>query len=387
VPCEKRRKSIFFLTLLPKICYSAQKAEKLKGIFSSTRIHPTQTLHHHTHMNNTRFPSRPHKTAILTSGLLAAATLAAHAALIYSTGFEASEGYTGGTAINTNQLVNQGQGWIQQFGGPTNFDVYTYAGAQVPYTPSAAIPVIGGIPQLITPTQNPNGGSHFVGSGNQSRDNVAPNFGLITSGLVEFSVDYFAGEWFDNTGGNYNGGAFIRDVTNQEQAGFWTGRGSAQASGDVNGNGPWAPQWHVFNAAGARIPTPQNPYRGHIYSAVAGFDNLEKEQWYRVGMVYDKVSGQITQFKTQELIPGGNIYTMNSPLGPLGETLYIRGGMNTPNASTTLSLYNVGNGTLSGYDNLYLGDPYTWTAVVPEPSTAGLMFAVLSGLFLARRRK
>ena len=78
---------------------------------------------------------------------------------------------------------------------------------------------------------------------------------------------------------------------------------------------------------------------------------------------------------------------MDNPLGSLGETLYIAGGVGTPIAAEHVGIYNVGNGTLSAYDNVYVGAPYTWAAVVPEPSTVGLLLAGLSALGLVRRRK
>ncbi len=81
----------------------------------------------------------------------------------------------------------------------------------------------------------------------------------------------------------------------------------------------------------------------------------------------------------QELIPGGNIYIMNNPVGPVGQDLYLNRSAGVPVANVGVRLYNVGTGTLSNYDNLY--------AVVPEPSTVGLLLAGLSGLGLVRRRK
>jgi len=357
-------------------------------------------------MNHSRFPSnRPqtcthaevtkshltilstarNKTAILASGLLAAASMAAHAVTLLSTGFEPPD-YTGGTDYNTGHQLTS-QGWTNVLGALPNFDVYTYAGNQVPYTPGGAVPVIGGIPQLVTVPQNPNGGLHFTANGNQSGDRIGVDFSPIAAGLVEISVDYYAGDWYDNNGGNFNAALTLRGAAGN-QGGFYAGRGSAQAAGDVNGNGAFAPQWLVRDALNTTTGlVTAGGLQGLRFDGVAGFDNLARGNWHRLGFVYDKVSGLITQLKTQELIPGGSIYTMNNPLGPASQPLYIQGGAGTPLVSDALRLYNVGNGTLSGYDNLYAGDPYTWTPVVPEPSTVGLLLAGLSGLFLARRRK
>ncbi len=331
-----------------------------------------------------------HKTAILAGTVLAAATLAAHATTILSTGFETSQNYHAGTAHNTGHQMTQQtttpHTWTEA-GFPTpNFDVYTYAGAQVPYTPASAIGgLIGGVQQLITPPQNPNGGSQFAGGGKQDAGQVMADFSLIASGLVEFSVDYFPSEWFDNTGGNFNGGFHLRNADNANNAGFGSGRGSAQASGDINGNGPWAPQWDVSNLDGSNAYS--GPYRGIRYDGITGFDNLSKANWYRIGMVFDAVTGKATQFKVQELIPGGNIWTMDDPKGAAGQDLYLDSTAGVLNVNVGLRIYNVGNGTLSAYDNLYAGDPVTWTAVVPEPSTVGLLLAGLSALGLVRRRK
>ena len=325
-----------------------------------------------------------HKTAILAGTVLAAATLGAHATTILSTGFEPSA-YTGGPAYDSGHQLT-GQGWTNVLGAAPNFDVYTYAGNQVPYTPNAAVPVIGGILQLVTIPQNPNGGLHFTASATQSGDLVAADFSLIASGSVELSVDYYPGDWYDNNGGNFSGALTLRGGAGN-QGGFYTGRGSAQLAGDVNGNGAWAPQWYVRDAANSSTGLVTAGLTGLRFDGVAGFDNLARGNWHRLGMVYDKVSGLITELKTQELIPGGNIYTMPNPLGPTSQPLYIYGGANTPLVNTGMRLYNVGNGTISAYDNVYVGDPVTWTAVVPEPSTVGLLLAGLSALGLVRRRK
>jgi hypothetical protein len=67
-------------------------------------------------------------------------------------------------------------------------------------------------------------------------------------------------------------------------------------------------------------------------------------------------------------------------------TLYLSGGEDSPPLLERVGIYNVGNGTISAYDNIYVGDPYAWQVVVPEPSIAGLLAAAL-GLTFVRRRK
>lgn len=328
-----------------------------------------------------------HKTAILAGTVLAATTLAAHAATILSTGFETSQNYHAGTLPSTgHQLTEQTttpHSWAAAVGfSLPNFDVYTYAGAQVAYIPKAGPNASTTV--FVTPSQNPNGGLQFAGSGKQDGDVVTANFGLIPTGLVEISVDYFPGEWFDNNGGNYNGGFHLRNANNGNNAGFSTGRGSSQLSGDPNGNGPWAPQWALSNLDGSDAYS--GTYRGIRYDNVAGFDNLSKANWHRIGMVFDAATGKATQFKVQELIPGGNIWTMDDPKGALNQDLYLDRTAGVLNVNVGLRLYNVGTGTLSAYDNVYAGDPVTWTPV-PEPSTVGLLLAGLSALGLVRRRK
>ena len=246
-----------------------------------------------------------HKTAILAGTVLAAATLGAHSAT-FSTAFEAGEGYTGGAIGGPTTLVNQlvpQNGWTAHFGTP-NFDVFTYAGNQVQYIPNGAVPVIGGIAQLVTIPQNPTGGSQFVAAGNANgRDLHLADFTSDAFDLVEISIDYHPGDWFDNNGGNYNGAFHARNADGTLIGGLQMGRGSAQLAGDVNGNGPWAPIWRVSNSLNSPLAT-AGGYQGLLMTGAAGFDNLVR-QWTRVGMVYNKVSGQVTQFKTQELIPGG----------------------------------------------------------------------------------
>lgn len=307
--------------------------------------------------------SRP-KTVLLAGWLLVGASFAAHAAFSVMTGFE-SPTYTG--SPGGDALAGQ-DGWAG-----SNFTVHTYSGSQIPHGPAA-----GG--QYSAPV-NLTGGSQFAGQGTGFGSNtIAGTF----SGLVEMSGDYAPGFQFDNNG-NYNGAILARAGGGLRVTGFYTGDGTGATDPDPSG-GPWAPQFFVWDAAGNQQITAGGPL-GYIFGGQAGFDDLNMESWYRMGVVFDTTTRRITQLKSQDLSVGGAIWTMDNPTGPLGEDLYIEGGSAGSSVPIEVRLYNVGNGTVSMYDNLYVGDPYSWQPVVPEPSTAGMLFAGLAGLLFARRRK
>jgi len=297
------------------------------------------------------------RTALLACGMLISASLATQA-VPFSTGFE-SDGYTGGTTTGANQLVPQ-QGWETQF-GDTNFDVYTYVGNEVAYTPSGEVPDIGGTSQLVTFPQNPTGGSQFVAAGNgNGRDMHAADYTSSAEGLVEISVDYHPGDWFDNSGGNYNGALTIRPGNT---GGFYTGRGSEQEPGDANGNGPWAPAFQVWDKDNTKLI---NHGIGYRFDEVDGFDNLTRS-WHRIGVVIDTDTGIVTQLKSQELTPGGTTKFIDNPRGPGEEVLYLESGEANTNTLERIGIYNVGNGSLSAFDNIYVGPPYEWPVVHDLP--------------------
>jgi len=188
------------------------------------------------------------------------------------------------------------------------------------------------------------------------------------------SVDYFTGPQFDN-GGNYNSALLARDVSATHHAGFYCAKGSAGTTA-----GPWAPQFIVFDEAGTAV---KNAAQGYIFADEPGFDNLPMEQWHRMGVVVDWDTREILQIKSQELFIGGEIWVIDNPTGPNGEALYASTA--DPAVIYYVRLYDVGSGTLTAFDNLYVGDPYEWQVVVPEPATLSLL--TLGGLALVRRRK
>ena len=59
---------------------------------------------------------------------------------------------------------------------------------------------------------------------------------------------------------------------------------------------------------------------------------------------------------------------MDDPQGPGGEDLYIGGGANGTDVLDNVRLYNVGAGTVSMFDNVYVGKPYQWQGVSGDDS-------------------
>jgi len=288
--------------------------------------------------------------AFVTSALLMVSASLAAQAVVFSTGFEDDEGYTGAATAGPASLLVPQEDWETQF-GDDNFHVYTYADNLVPWAP------LGASPAPHTAPVNPNGGSQFVGLGNGGRDMHAADF----TGVVEMSVDYFAGPEFDNSGGNYNGALTARP---DNVAGFYSARGSTATLGVDPSTDPWAPWFRVWDENDVEIVT--SDLIAYRFDGEEGFDNLSRDQWYRIGLVIDTSSGIVIQLKSQELIPGGEIWTLDDPEGPLGETLYIDGGAANTSPLERVGIYNVGNGTVSCFDNVYVGPPYEWQPVSDE---------------------
>lgn len=266
----------------------------------------------------------------------------------FVTGFEAGDGYLG-TAEAGSKLVPQ-QDWQPQFGN--SFDVHTYAGSQIPWSPSTGA-------ELYVAPLNPMGGEQFVALGTSTTSGAASDVHAATfAGLVEMSADYAPGWEFDNGTGNYNGALLARMGTTNV-AGMYT----CAASNAVGRMGPWAFSVQAYDAAGTKLT---NWSIGYRFDGVEGFDGLPMEQWHRIGIVFDMDSAsptyrRIMQLKSQDLTLGGQIWIMDEPKGPGGEDLYIEGGENGASVPDLVRLYNVGNGTLSMFDNLYVGAPYDWS--------------------------
>ena len=226
--------------------------------------------------------------------------------------------------------------------------VHTYADSQIPHSPAA-----GG--QYTAPF-NPTGGTQFVAMGTAFTNTF---HAAVYENLVEVSADYAPGFQFDNNG-NYNGALLARRDSDR-LGGFYTGDGSGATDPDPS-PGPWAPQFFVWDSANTQFITPGGPL-GYRFDGIEGFDNLSMEQWYRIGVVFDMTTRRITQIKSQELVAGGNIWIMEDPKGPGGEDLYIGGGAAGTDVLNNVRLYNVGAGTVSMFDNVYVGEPYQWPVV------------------------
>ena len=299
--------------------------------------------------------------------LLAGATASAD----FQSGFEAGEGYTGapGSASTTggaSQLVPQ-NGWIKQFGN--NFDVHTYAGARIPWTPSSnQTPENYPVAPRLLPF-NPNGGEQFIALGTSDssgggRDQLPVEF---PNALVEVSVDFCNA--YEHDFPNYQGSILARDGGGH-MGGIYTSAGSDEPTLNLNPprSGPWAISVLAYDASGVELDEDVLD-RFYRFDGTEGFDNLPRETWHRLGFVLDLDPAspsyrQFTQLKCQDLITG-QLWVMENPRAfagtPRESPLYLRGGANAIEQPSLIGLYNVGNGQISMFDNLYVGAPYDWT--------------------------
>jgi len=264
---------------------------------------------------------------------------------------------------------------VRAAGCPNGFNVHTYAGNQVPFlTGTYVVPV------------NPTGGGQFIADDPEGACSDVHD--VSWGGLQEMSVDYFPGPQYDNNG-NYNAGFLARDPGNN--AGFYAGDGTSAPAGDPS-FGPWAPHFIIFDAAGNQI---KNEALGYVFRGVPGLDDLPMETWHRIGIVIDWNTRRILELKSQELTVCHDEIIIQNPQAEVDdgqggtELVDVYVSTTDPEEIKYVRLYDVGNGTLTGFDNVYIGDPYDWPHVVPEPSTVFLLLTGLVGLaiFGWRRRK
>ena len=289
----------------------------------------------------------------------------------FVTGFESDEGYVGapgsaGTTGGASQLIPQ-NGWFKQFGN--DFDVHTYAGVQIPWTPPSHGPELYPVAPKTFPL-NPNGGEQFIALGSSDgggggRDQIAVTY---SAELVEVSVDFCNASEHDFP--NYQGSILARDASGH-MVGIYTSAGSDEPllqPLDPPNSGPWAVSVFAYDAVGQELDEDILD-RFYRFDGVEGFDNLPRESWHRIGFVMDLDPAspsfrQITQLKTQNLTTG-QTWIMDNPRAfagtPRESPMYLRGGATGTEVPDLLGLYNVGNGQISMFDNVYVGPPYDWS--------------------------
>ena len=275
----------------------------------------------------------------------------------YATGFEPGEDppdYTGSPLGEPLiEVFPDGQGgWHDPTSWKKTFNVHTYLDNEVTYFKAS----IGEVVTYNIPP-NPNGGEQFLADDEtiQVAGTAINNVhDVFYSGIMELSVDYFPGE---ELGGDWNSALLARDPGNN--AGFYTGR--ASSAEENPGPGPWAPQFQVWDLAGAKI---NNFGQGYRFEEVPGFDNLEMEQWYRIGVVVNWDTREILEIKSQKLVLGEAAVSVLAPKGPADEDLYV--SMTAPGDIQHIRLFDGGANTLTGFDNVYVGDPYEWKVVGPD---------------------
>jgi len=289
----------------------------------------------------------------------------------FVTGFESDEGYVGapgsaGTTGGASQLIPQ-NGWFKQFGN--DFDVHTYAGVQIPWTPPSHGPELYPVAPKTFPL-NPNGGEQFIALGTSDgggggRDQIAVTY---SAELVEVSVDFCNASEHDFP--NYQGSILARDASGH-MVGIYTSAGSDEPllqPLDPPNSGPWAVSVFAYDAVGEELDEDILD-RFYRFDGVEGFDNLPRESWHRIGFVMDLDPAspsfrQITQLKTQNLTTG-QTWIMDNPRAfagtPRESPMYLRGGATGTEVPDLLGLYNVGNGQISMFDNVYVGPPYDWS--------------------------
>jgi hypothetical protein len=288
--------------------------------------------------------------------------------------------------------------WQVQFGGP--FYIDDYATAKIPWIPPSAGP------QTFSPPPHPGtvfpGGLQFAGKGVNTVAllGTAQGGGRHThsaphAGLVEVSTDFINGPEHDFP--LYQGAITSRGNPGN-MAGIYTTAASTYVDpGQAPRGGNWAFSVLGFDVNGNIMND------DHINTTTfanwrfeqEGFDDLPRETWWRMGYVIDTDTRRITELKSMNL-ETGDFWNIINPqgdtettLGIVLEDMYIRGGSAGADDLDFVGLYNVGNGQIHGFDNVYVGDPLDWVALsnIPEPSTVLLAVLGLVGMLGSDRRR
>ena len=287
----------------------------------------------------------------------------------FSTGFEDGETATAYDGAPDGVLIDGQDDWAPQFGTGKRA-VYTYPGL-VTWAPQS----VGAWVDYTAPA-HPDGGNQFLGTSGQGRTWHEANHG---DEVVQARVDFLNGPEHDFD--LYQGAMTSRgdwpdagDGGPGNSAGFYSRTASNYIPpGEPPREGDWAVGWQVWNAEGVKLENAGgNSWR---YDEEPGFDNLTRETWFRLGYTIDMTTRRYTEFYSKNLITGEE-WIMTDPqvmwddplddpdMGEQPTDVYILGGSpedGIPELNTyaldAIGLFNVGNGQVHLFDNLYVGPP------------------------------